>query len=81
MTIYATCGHKVGSVDDLTPVRYGDEDCDAIDGFQPCVVHAEFCPACAAKAETWPEFIRTEEEERDWFRKGAQYQRWRAAAE
>lgn len=76
MTIIASCSHEVASVYELTPVRFGAEDCDAIDGFRPCVVHAEYCRDCAAKVETWPECIRSEAEEAEWLHGGANYQRW-----
>lgn len=56
--LIASCGHKCS---ETISVRYRDEVCDAIDGFQTCVVYAAFCPACAKEAETWPEFVRPDE--------------------
>lgn len=53
-SLTASCGHQCN---ETVSVRYHDEVCDAIDGFQPCIVYAEFCPPCAKAAEAWPEFI------------------------
>ena len=54
--IIATCGHKLGPEGGVD-IRYSSESCDAIDGFQPCVVYSHYCPPCAEEARNWPEFI------------------------
>jgi hypothetical protein len=56
-SITATCGHKVESVDDLISVTFSGEECDAIDGFYPCVHYVEYCPPCAEAAKLWPEYL------------------------
>lgn len=48
MTIIASCRHELKPGEDTVSVRYADEVCDPVTGFSPCVVYAEFCPACAA---------------------------------
>jgi hypothetical protein len=48
MTITASCGHAVQSPDDLVPVEYAGETCDAVEGFLPVTVYAVFCPECAS---------------------------------
>ena len=48
MTITASCGHAVQSPDDLVPVEYASETCDAVEGFLPVTVYAVFCPECAS---------------------------------
>jgi len=55
--VIASCGHQCA---ETVAVRYHDEVCDAVDGFIPCVVYAEFCPPCAEAARAWPEFIAPE---------------------
>lgn len=49
-----SCGHQCA---ETVSVRYHDEVCDALDGFQLVIVYAEFCPACAKAAKAWPEYI------------------------
>lgn len=78
--ITLSCGHNAGDPYDGEMVAFGEEHCDAVDGFSPCVVYAEYCPNCAAKAREWPEFISNETEADDWLAGGDQYQRWRASA-
>ncbi len=65
-SITATCGHKVDSVDDLITVIYHGEDCDAIDGFVPCVFYSVYCPTCAEEAKKWPEYLPTHEAADAW---------------
>ena len=48
MTITASCGHAVQSPDELVPVEYAGEICDAVEGFLPITVYAVFCPECAS---------------------------------
>jgi hypothetical protein len=55
MTVIASCHHTLMPGEETVSVRYADEVCDAVDGFKPCVVYAEFCPKCAAdwQARGW----------------------------
>lgn len=48
MTVFATCGHEVFSVDDLIPVEYDSGEIDhTAKEFVPAVASAVYCPACA----------------------------------
>lgn len=47
----ASCGHECTEVIDVS-YRGETRDC------QPCVVHAVYCPSCAADLATRPEFIK-----------------------
>ncbi|OQW38078.1 MAG: hypothetical protein A4E20_04710 [Nitrospira sp. SG-bin2] len=64
--IKATCGHEVAKVEDLVDIRYGGEDCDAVEGIHRCVFYATYCPACAEAAKAWPEYIANDEDEDRW---------------
>jgi hypothetical protein len=64
--IIATCGHKVVNMDDIVDVRYRSEDCDAVEGFRPCVVYASYCKPCAEKLKSDPDYIGTDEDEEAW---------------
>ena len=66
--IFANCGHEVDSYDHLIFVYWPDEDCDAIEGFYPCVTQSPQCPDCAGRIwmdPTWVTFA-TEEESHAW---------------
>jgi hypothetical protein len=54
-SITASCGHVLADHENTVSVVYSDQTCDAIDGFSPCLVFAEFCPKCAEewKAKGW----------------------------
>lgn len=54
MPVKASCGCWLKEGDEGVPIRYGSSDCDAVDGFCPCVVYALFCSECAARARQWP---------------------------
>lgn len=71
MAITASCGHEVADYNDLQTVRYASEDCDAIDGFVPCVSYAEYCARCARKARRWPEFLANDEAADEWLTRAA----------
>jgi hypothetical protein len=58
--IVANCGHSVDDYDELQTVRLSGEDCDAVEGFVPCVSYREFCRPCAERAASWPEFLPDE---------------------
>lgn len=48
VSLTASCGHLVASVDDLVPVEYDDEDIDHDAGcFVPVTVSGVYCPKCA----------------------------------
>lgn len=66
-SITASCGHKVASMEDGADVRYGGHDCDAVDGFQPCIFYAFFCRPCAEKLKASGDLIETDEQEDAWF--------------
>ena len=69
-SIILSCGHKSEDYpNDAIPVRWGEFDCDAIEGFLPVVTYADYCPSCAAKAKTWDTYIETDEQEKEWFEK------------
>lgn len=63
MPIIASCGHEATETE---TVRYHSEHCDAVEGFVPCVVYAEYCSICAIKARTWPEYLPTNEAADNW---------------
>lgn len=73
-SITASCGHTLKGDEEVVQVRYGAADCDAIDGLRPCVVYASFCPDCAKKARSWPEYIPDGVEDDWWFETG--YDEW-----
>lgn len=64
--IIASCGHEVLGVADVVPIRYGDTDCDAVDGFRRCVVHGSWCRVCADTWRASGDLIETDEQERAW---------------
>lgn len=57
MALYGSCGHQCV---ETVSVRYRAETC-TVEGFQPCIIYAEFCPDCAETARHWPDFIRPED--------------------
>lgn len=65
-SITASCGHKVERSGDLVSVIYASEHCDAVDGFNPCIVYVEYCPKCAEKARAWPEWFEDNEQAEAW---------------
>lgn len=75
MPVKASCGCWLKEGDEGVPIRYGSSDCDAVDGFCPCVVYALFCSECAARARQWPEYLPDTVDDDWWFNVG--YARWK----
>ena len=51
-SIVASCGCTLKPDENTVSVCYRDEACDAVEGFHPVLVYAEFCPRCT---KTWAE--------------------------
>ena len=64
--IRASCYHEVASSDELFDVRFRSWDCDAIEGYLPCVTYASYCIDCAARLELEGELITSDAEEDKW---------------
>lgn len=64
--IIASCGHEIRNADDLVPVIYKSEDCDAVQGFRPVTVYAEFCRACADELRGTDDWLESREEAERW---------------
>lgn len=60
-SITASCGHKLADDEDIVPVIYRGET-----GFEPCVVYASFCPACAGEWAARGELFDTQAEADAW---------------
>jgi hypothetical protein len=74
-SITASCGHILGDNEPGESVIYGGENCDAVDGFQPCLFYAHFCQKCADewRARGW--LLKNETEADAWLdRYGAKAQ-------
>lgn len=65
-TIRASCGHVLKDDEETVGVIYGGEDCDAVEGFVPCIHFASFCPACAEDAKAWPTWFPDVETAEAW---------------
>lgn len=65
-SITASCGHKLADDEDTVSVKYGEYDCDPIDGFHPCIVYAEFCPTCTEDWQRNGWLFQSEEEAEAW---------------
>jgi formylmethanofuran dehydrogenase subunit E-like metal-binding protein len=54
-SVTASCGHVLAEGETGVDVISGGEDCDAVDGFRPCLFYNHFCPKCAAewRAKGW----------------------------
>jgi len=65
-SITASCGHTLAGPEQTVSVVYGDEDCDAIDGFHRVVAYAEFCPRCAREWAERGDLFETEAEACAW---------------
>lgn len=66
-SIQASCGCKLADDEYVVDVMFGDETCDAVDGFRRCVVYASYCPACAARADAEGWLFHTEQQADEWF--------------
>jgi hypothetical protein len=67
-SITLSCGHQlVGDYDTgSVSVRIGTYDCDAVEGFYPCVSYGVWCPSCADRARGEPEWLETEQDADLW---------------
>jgi len=67
--IWLSCGCRyeacMGDFENLS-VRYKDETCDSVDGFQNAVAYAVWCPECRKVLEREGLLIETDEQEREW---------------
>lgn len=64
--IFVSCGHEVSDVSDIIDVRFGDVDCDAINGIRRCIMYGSYCRACADYLQKHGGLIETDEQEAAW---------------
>lgn len=65
-SITASCGCKLADDDEGVGIKFGDYDCDPIDGFQKVIIYAHYCTPCAEKAKSWDTYFETEEQANEW---------------
>lgn len=62
MTITASCGHQVNSLDDLYDLQIRGYD----ETNTPCIVYGVYCKDCADEYDSIGYIIKTKEDERKW---------------
>lgn len=67
---FATCGHELPPYDHGVQVVYPDWTCDALYGFQRCVVYATYCKECADRRKRNGGTLETKETQDRWLRDG-----------
>jgi hypothetical protein len=67
--IIASCGHQLAGTDEGEMVMLKADLCDT-EGYHRAVQHSFYCPACAAEAKEWPEYMPNVEAADAWLKSG-----------